>query len=211
MMLKSEAELFSSCCWLLVCLWSKNAGYVGDLVEVTNPIPNPSCCQGLSLKRCPWALWDGLVPGLPLEPHCLVSEWTWAECYAEFQAIQTLPSVVPACFCPSSGCAAASLPASFTRCSSTGMCLACLKAACDLHWVWWATEWLRLGDRSDAYFLPVLRNLSSSPWPSRDNQEWLCSEVSQLPQHSWFHPLDSCMSSLFKCSLTWSQVFSPPK
>lgn len=148
------------------------------------------------------------IPGAPLP-----GVWTdmgWMLCWIP-SSPDTLPSVVPVCFCPSPGCAAASSPASFARCSSTRMCLACLKAACDFYWVWWATEWLRLGERSDIYFLPVLRNLSWSPWSSRDNQEWLCSEVSQLPQHSWFHPLDLCMSSLFKCSLTWSQVPSPPK
>lgn len=48
-----------------------------------------------------------------------------------------------------------------------------------------------LGGRCDICFLPVLRNIASSSWPFKGNQEWLCNDITQLPQHSRVHPISS--------------------
>lgn len=46
-------------------------------------------------------------------------------------------------------------------------------------------------DRRDICFLPVFRNLCSSEWPFKDNQEWLWRDISQLPPPSYMHPFRS--------------------
>lgn len=96
------------------------------------------------------------TPGAPLPGVWM--DTGWMLCWIP-SSPDALPSVVPACFCPSSGYTAASSPAwPFARCSWTGVLLglfeslACLRATCDLHWVWRAAEWLRLEDRSDTFF-----------------------------------------------------------
>lgn len=55
-------------------------------------------------------------------------------------------------------------------------------------------------DWVEADFLKVLRNLSPSPWPFKNNWKWPHNYIGQLPQLLWIHPL---RSHLFKYSQTW--------
>lgn len=55
-------------------------------------------------------------------------------------------------------------------------------------------------DWVEADFLKVLRNLSPSQWPFKNNWKWPHNYIGQLPQLLWIHPL---RSHLFKYSQTW--------
>lgn len=78
---------------------------------------------------------------------------------------------------------------------------------------WTVVPWIILlailEDQGYIGFLPVLRQLSSSPRPVKDNCEWFSHGVCQLPWHSWMHPwgpMALWMSSLPGYSLTQSSL-----
>lgn len=76
------------------------------------------------------------------------------------------------------------------------------------------SSFLLFEDWSDTGFSPVLRHLFSSPWPFKDDKEWLsnniCSALMGVSLRGlWicgcvpFGPIDSWLSGLPKWSLTW--------
>lgn len=64
-----------------------------------------------------------------------------------------------------------------------------------------------LEDRSDIYFLSVIRDLSWSPWPCRENQEPFPNDLGQLSHHSQVYFVRSqnmCMTNSLKYTLARS-------
>lgn len=67
-------------------------------------------------------------------------------------------------------------------------------------------------DLGDICFLPVLRNQSQLPWPSKNNIEWHLARSFSAPGYTSQGSRDFCIFRYFKCSLTrsYSVEGNPP-